>query len=125
MIATPCQRNRAHAEVEGEDMDPTKERNLSVSGAHESIAKETLLWGLRPQTPGIYRVDASESKFVAGAQLVLNPSLVLAPESALSLLPTRGLSSAPAARSVSATVFVGNGGMKKGLDSRSAFRHGK
>jgi hypothetical protein len=25
MIATPCQRNRAHAEVEGEDMDPTKE----------------------------------------------------------------------------------------------------
>jgi len=35
MIATPCQRNRAHAEVEGEDMDPTKERNLRESGTDE------------------------------------------------------------------------------------------
>jgi len=33
MIATPCQRNRA--EVEGEDMDPTKERNLGESGTDE------------------------------------------------------------------------------------------
>ena len=80
----------------------------------------------RPQTPGIYRGDAnpSTSSFAAGASLTLIPSLVLAPESALSLLPSRGLSSAPAARSVSATVVVGNGGTKKGLDSRSAFRHG-
>ena len=40
-------------------------------------------------------------KFAAGAQLSLSPSLVLAPESALSLLPSRGLSSAPVACSVS------------------------
>jgi hypothetical protein len=40
------------------------------------------------------------------------------------LLPSRGLSSAPAARSVSATGILYNRGMKKELDSRGAFRHG-
>ena len=53
----------------------------------------------------------------------LNPSLVLAPESALSLLPSRGLSSAPAACSVSTRASLCNGGTKKELDYRSAFRH--
>ena len=110
-------------------MDPTKERNLQNerNGRNELIVKGgTFLWGLRPQTPGIYRVDAnpSEIKFAAGAQLSLNPSLVLAPESALSLLPSRGLSSAPAACSVSAAVVLSNDGTKKELDYRSAFRHG-
>jgi hypothetical protein len=58
-----------------------------------------LFWGLRPQTPGIYRVDAnpSTSSSLLGPSFVLSPGLVLAPESALSLLPSRGLSSAPAA----------------------------
>src|ERR1700686_5409073 len=48
----------------------------------------------------------------------------MAPESALSLLPSRGLSSAPAAKSVSATGMQCNGGTKKELECRSAFRHG-
>jgi len=83
-------------------------------------------WGLRPQSPGIYRVDANPSEISSplGLGSSPNPSLVLAPESALSLLPSRGLSSAPAARSVSATGILYNRGMKKELDSRGAFRHG-
>ena len=60
----------------------------------------------------------------AGAQVLLNPSLVLAPESALSLLPSRGLSSAPVSRSVSPMVALSNDGRKKQLDYHSAFRHG-
>jgi hypothetical protein len=62
-------------------------------------------------------------KFAAGAQLTPNPSLVLAPESALSVLPSRGLSSAPAIRSVSAIVVLDNDGAKKELEYHSAFRH--
>ena len=67
-------------------------------------------WGLCPQTPGIFRFDAnpSEITFDAGAQFSLNPNLVLAPESALSLLPSRGLSSAPVACSVSVEGIVRN-----------------
>jgi hypothetical protein len=52
-----------------------------------------------------------------------NPSLVLAPESVLSLLPSSDLSSAPAALSVSAIAVFRNDGTKKELDYRSAFRH--
>ena len=59
-----------------------------------------------------------------GSSFALNPSLVLAPESALSLLPSRGLSSAPAACSVSAIAVLRNDGTKKEVDFRSAFRHG-
>ena len=44
--------------------------------------------------------------FAARVQLSPNPSLVLAPESALSLLPSIGLSSAPAACSVSGTAVL-------------------
>src|ERR1700693_2032202 len=62
--------------------------------------------------------------FVAGAQFSTGPSLVLAPESALSLLPSRGLSSAPAVCSVSAMAVLSNRGTKKELEYRSAFRHG-
>jgi hypothetical protein len=58
-----------------------------------------------------------------GPSFALNPSLVLAPESALSLLPSRGLPSAPAASSVSATAVLGNDETKKELDYRGAFRH--
>jgi hypothetical protein len=47
----------------------------------------------------------------------------VAPESALSLLPSRGLSSASAACSVSVTAMLGNGGTKKQLEYYSAFRH--
>ena len=62
--------------------------------------------------------------FAAGAQSSSNPSVVLAPESALSLLPSRGLSSAPVASSVSATAVLDNSETKKQLDCRGAFRHG-
>jgi len=62
--------------------------------------------------------------FAAGAQLDAGPSLVLAPESALSLLPSRGLSSAPAARSVSISIVLSNHASKKHLDYRGAFRQG-
>jgi len=87
--------------------------------------RRTFLWGLRPQTPGIYRADAnpSESSSPLGLSSSPNPSLVLAPESALSLLPSRDLSSAPAACSVSATAVLRNDGTKKELDYHSAFRH--
>jgi hypothetical protein len=46
-------------------MRPTKERNLRVSGKDERLDKQrmkTFTWGLRPQTPGIYRVDANPSE---------------------------------------------------------------
>jgi len=52
------------------------------------------------------------------------PALVLAPELALSLLPSRGLSSAPVARSVSLIRVSRNDGRKKRISFRSAFRHG-
>jgi hypothetical protein len=58
-----------------------------------------------------------------GPSFALNPSLVLAPESALSLLPSRDLSSAPVDCSVSARAARCNGGTKIQLDFRSAFRH--
>jgi hypothetical protein len=35
MIATPKRRNRLMQAVEGGDMDPTKERNLRLSGIDE------------------------------------------------------------------------------------------
>ena len=60
----------------------------------------------------------------AEAQFSPSPSLVLAPESTLRLLPSRALSFAPAACSVSVLVVSRNGGMKKEIDYRSAFRHG-
>ena len=59
--------------------------------------------------------NPSEITFDAGAQLSPNPSLVLAPESALSLLPSRGLSSAPAVVVYPREQFWRNGGMKKQL----------
>jgi len=62
------------------------------------------------------------NKFAAGAQFDAGTSLVLDPESALSLLPSRGLSSAPAACSVSAAPVFSNHGTKKELDSRCTFR---
>jgi hypothetical protein len=71
----------------------------------------SMRWSARATTPG------------HAIRFALNPSLVLAPESALSLLPSRGLSSAPAACSVSPTVVLGNDGPKKELDNRGAFRH--
>jgi hypothetical protein len=105
--------------------DERTESESERSGRSESITKETLRWGLRPQTPGIYRVDAnpSESNSPLGLGSSPNPSLVLAPESALSLLPSRGLSSAPVACSVSAMAVLNNHGTKKELDYPSAFRH--
>src|SRR6266853_5397389 len=101
----------------------TRERN----GRNElSVKGETFAWGLRPQTPGIYRVDANPSEISSplGLSFSPNPRLVLAPESALSLLPSRGLSSAPAVRSVSTATVLSNQGTKKKLAYRGAFRHG-
>ena len=56
-----------------------------------------------------------ESGLPLGLSSLPSPSLVLAPESALSLLRSRGLSSAPVARSVSATAILCKGGTKKSL----------
>ncbi len=63
--------------------------------------------------------------FAARVQLSPNPSLVLAPESALRVRPRRALSSAPVACSVSAMAVWSNSGTKKQLDFRRAFRHGE
>jgi hypothetical protein len=51
-------------------MYPTKERNLRVSGTDETNRKErSFIWGLCPQTPGIYRIVAIPVNQVdAGAQ---------------------------------------------------------
>jgi len=88
-----------------------------VSGTDGRTQRRNTSWGLRPQTPGIYRIDANPSKVIlsAGAQFSPNPSLVLAPESALSLLPSRGLSSAPVASSVFGKEILCKGGTKKYL----------
>jgi hypothetical protein len=66
MIATPDERNRLMQEVEGGDMCPTKERKSRWSGTGEMNRKqgELILWGLRPQTPGIFRVDANPSELI-------------------------------------------------------------
>jgi hypothetical protein len=61
--------------------------------------------------------------FAARVQLSPNPSLVLAPESALRLLPSRALFSAPVACSVFKRAIICNYGTKKTVDVRSAFRH--
>jgi hypothetical protein len=44
-------------------MGPTKDRNLKVSGSDETnyLHGRKLIWGLRPQAPGIYRFDANPS----------------------------------------------------------------
>jgi hypothetical protein len=83
--------------VSDERTDLQDERN-----GRSKLITRGIIWGLRPQAPGIYRVRAnpSESSLPAGADFSPNSSLVLAPESALSLLPSRGLSSAPVACSV-------------------------
>ena len=86
-----------------------------------------MLWGILPQAPGIYRFSAnpSQMKSPTGFSVLLNPSLVLAPESALGFHPWIALSSAPAARSVSRIVIMSNKRTKKGIDFSSAFRHGR
>jgi len=108
--------------VSDERTESESERN----GRSDSIAKEGCFSGDSVPRPlgFIAWMPIPVNQFCAGAQFSPNPSLVLAPESALSLLPNRGLSSAPAARSVSATAVLRNGGTKKELDYRSAFRHG-
>ena len=86
------------------------------------------LLGSRPSGAGYFRncihvlMPIPVNKFAAGAQFDAGTSLVLDPESALSLLPSRGLSSAPAACSVSAAPVFSNHGTKKELDSRCTFR---
>jgi hypothetical protein len=42
-------------------MHLTKEQNLKVSGSDETKHRQErkILWGLRPQAPGIYRFDAN------------------------------------------------------------------
>ena len=53
MIATPSPVEQAHADVEGGDMCPAKDRRSIESGTDErpSIGKERLFWGLCPQGP--------------------------------------------------------------------------
>jgi hypothetical protein len=100
-------RSRGRRHGSDERTESTRERN----GRNELTVKGgTFVWGLRPQTPGIYRIDAhpSEISLPLGLSSKPAPSLVLAPESALSLLPSRGFSSAPAARSVSTEIDLRN-----------------
>jgi hypothetical protein len=82
------------------------------------------LWGLRPQAPGIYRIHANPSELCSllGLSFSPNPSLVLAPESVLRLLPSRALSSlrSPVVYPRQSLVQRWN---EKEIDSRSAFRH--
>jgi hypothetical protein len=58
-----------------------------------------------------------------GSVSLPNPNLVLAPESALRVLTSRALSSAPAACSVSGIVVFEQRTKKKQFDGRGAFRH--
>jgi hypothetical protein len=109
-------------------MDPTKERKSANErhGRTESIAKrrKVYLGTLSPDPWGFsLRCQSQRINLIAGAQASLNPSLVLAPELTLRLLPSRALSFAPAACSVSATAILRNDGTEKELDYRSAFRH--
>jgi len=108
-------------------MDPTKERNLRASGTDEMSRGKRRTASTGDSVPRalgfIALLPSQRINFVAGAQLGADPSLVLAPESALSLLPSRGLSSDPAVCSVSAAAVLNKRGTKKELEYRSAFRH--
>ena len=108
-------------------MDPTKERKLRASGTDEveSMTMEDIFLGTPSPDPWDLprRCQSQSVKFAAGAQLSTGPSLVLAPESALGLLPSIALSSAPVACSVSRTKLSCKGRKKKELDYRGAFRH--
>jgi len=98
------------------DSDERTESANERNRRNELIAKGGCLPGDSvPKPLGFFRFTAhpSEIKFDVGAQRSLNPSLVLAPESALSLLPSRGLSSAPATRSVFKEADGFNDGKKK------------
>jgi hypothetical protein len=107
-------------------MCPTKERNLRLSGADETRYHERReLLGTPSPDARIYRLMPIPANEICplGLSVSPSPSLVLAPESALGLLPSSGLSSAPVVRSVSPTTGLCNGWKKKELDYRSAFRH--
>ena len=109
-------RGRRHGSDERTEFG--NERN----GRKEPLPEE-VCWGLCPQTPGIYRLMPSQFRNYALGLGFRTPAWS-GPESALSLLPSSGLSSAPVVRSVSVTAVVDNSRTKKELDFRSAFRHG-
>ena len=106
-------------------MYATKERNLKMSGTDKAKKEAVFLGTLSPDPWDLSRImPIPVDDRVGGVQpCAPNPSLVLAPESALSLLPSRGLSSAPVVCSVSAMAVLSNHGTKKELAYRSAFRH--
>ena len=89
-----------------------KDRN----GRNELIGRRDFRLGTPSPDPWDFiAVDANPMfiNLLLGSSFTPNPSLVLAPESALRLLPSRALSSAPVARSVSAPAVWCNGGTKK------------
>ena len=99
-------------------MCPTKERNLTVSGTDEKnqLQRRFSLGTPSPDPWDLsHRCQSQPTTFAARVQLSPNPSLVLAPESTLRLLPSTALSFAPAACSVSARALLCNGGTKKDL----------
>jgi hypothetical protein len=100
-------------------MCPTKDRKLRTSGTDERVdtRKEQNLCEDSVPTPLGFSalMPIPELCLPLGLSSALGPSLVLAPESALGLLPSSALSSAPAARSVSPRVVLRKMGMKKGL----------
>ena len=90
-------------------MSPTKERKIYVRAERtKRVEKERCSLGTPSPDPWDLRVDANPGALSSplGFGSTPDPSLVLAPESALSLLPSRGLSSAPVACSVSAVAAL-------------------
>jgi hypothetical protein len=64
MIATPCQRNRLMQKLKAETCIRRKNGTENERKGRNGLNNkgETLLWGLRPQAPGIYRFDANPSE---------------------------------------------------------------
>ncbi len=85
-------------------MHLTKEQNLKVSGSDEtnhSNGRNASLGDAVPRLLGfIALMPIPVNKLPLGLSVSPNPSLVMAPESALGLLPSRALPFAPAASSV-------------------------
>ena len=75
-------------------MNPTKEWKYQTerNGPKESVRERRTFWGLCPQTPGILPLCCQSQLIrfldLLGLNVVAGPSLVLAPESALRLLPS-------------------------------------
>jgi hypothetical protein len=100
-------------------MVPTKVRKSTEerNGRFEWIAKETCIWELCPQTPGIYRFDAnpSESSSSLGLSVAPNPSLVLARSRRSACFPAEAYPPLRSPVVYPQSAVLCNGSRKKGL----------